>query len=770
MRNKIPNKWLFFLLLLLSNTAFSQINSGTGILKEKAINTYNDQKPKEKQKKTPKTVFSDRENNDTYQEPYSSKMKSKIGLGKPMYVVDENENYYQVVEADEKLLGKPKGILSYIKSKKFHFANTKEVKYLGWIKKQNVIEYSQPQQNQDNLKFVKYLVASNKLENLFASEKTIAKNEVILKSNPNLEIATKSKIKLNDFVYVFKINPTTKSAFVSNFDYLISKDSINQKRGWIPLDYITPLEDNIVIKLKANDTVSFYSKKNVFIGSQLYKNTFFVNETQSSKPLNFENKNNVVLPVNIWNHDKNKITNLKGDDISMKTIAQIEEQSKTINLFYIFDNDAANKEELKKLLASIQNIKISIEKEPFTNYNFTYSFIAKNRKCYYVLKSKSFSKWFDLIEKSIKSSNEIETENILDNNNSINQFLSDQANFENNFFIIVGSNSSIYSILPNDLNKMLMNSAKLLFITLENKNTTEIQDFILQNKSYLNLASDLNKKFIQNYYVNQKMLIDNDEFTFSDEYDNSYIFDAPLKSNFNGGIVFPKLDSEINPKSVNTAIDSILHKTIKMNDLHLKSLKEYKNEFSFLRSQPSDKLTELINSSPLNTTVFGEIPKNYKNEIFLFKTKGSIKSTLENNLYLLMKKDEIKELIENYRELVVKEYAEENTNKEMIANFKSKAKIFIRNQKATTKVKATNTLADLFYNKTSVFVNNFKLHETKIKDIKKMKENPEDFKALFIELNTKLETLETMQRNNAFELFNEDADVKYYYVPKQLLL
>lgn len=770
MINNIPNKWLFFLLILLSNTAFSQINKGTGILKEKEINNYNDQKPKEKQKKTPKTVFSDRENNDTYQEPYSSKIKSKIGLGKPMYVVDENENYYQVVEADEKLLGKPKGILSYIKSKKFHFANTKEVKYLGWIKKENVIEFSQPQQNQENLKFVKYLVASNKLENLFASEKTVTKNEVILKSNPNLEIATKSKIKLNDFVYVFKINETTKSAFVSNFDYLISKDSINQKRGWIPLDYITPLEDNIVIKLQANDTVSFYSKKNVFIGSQLYKNTFFVNESQSSKPLNFENKNNVVLPVNVWNHDKNKITNLKGDDISMKTIAQIEEQSKTINLFYIFDNDAANKQELKKLLASIQNIKISIEKEPFTNYNFTYSFIAKNRKSYYVLKSKSFSKWFDLIEKSIKSSNEIETENILDNNNSINQFLSDQANFENNFFIIVGSNSAIYSILPNDLSKMVMNSAKLLFITLENKNTTEIQDFILQNKSYLNLASDLNKKFIQNYYVDQKMLIDNDEFTFSDEYDNSYIFDAPLKSNFNGGIVFPKLDSEINPKSVNTAIDSILHKTIKMNDLHLKSLKEYKNEFSFLRSQPSDKLTELINSSPLNTTVFGEIPKNYKNEIFLFKTKGSIKSTLENNLYLLMNKDEIKELIENYRELVVKEYAEENTNKEMIVNFKSKVKLFVKNRKKTTKIKATSTLADLFYNKTSVFVNSLKLHETKIKDIKKMKENPEDFKSLFIELNTKLETLETMQRNNAFELFNEDADVKYYYVPKQLLL
>jgi hypothetical protein len=62
------------------------------------------------------------------------------------------------------------------------------------------------------------------------------------------------------------------------------------------------------------------------------------------------------------------------------------------------------------------------------------------------------------------------------------------------------------------------------------------------------------------------------------------------------------------------------------------------------------------------------------------------------------------------------------------------------------------------------------LHETKIKDVKKLKKNPDDFKGLFLELNSKLETLEKMQREDAFELFNEVADVKYYYVPKHLLL
>jgi hypothetical protein len=157
-----------------------------------------------------------------------------------------------------------------------------------------------------------------------------------------------------------------------------------------------------------------------------------------------------------------------------------------------------------------------------------------------------------LIEKSIKSPNEIEPENRLENTNLINQFLSEKASFENNFFIVVGSNNSINSVLPNDVNKLAIHSSKLLFVVLENKNSPENQDFILQNKAYLNAVSSQNKKVIQNYYVDQKLLIDNDEFTFSDEFDNSYIFDAPKKSNFNGGIVFPKLNNEVNPKSVNS--------------------------------------------------------------------------------------------------------------------------------------------------------------------------------------------------------------------------
>ncbi|MBF7090352.1 hypothetical protein IUY40_02180 [Flavobacterium sp. ALJ2] len=774
MKINILLRYTFLMCLLTINSVFSQVKNSTSVIKKKenTINTYDNEKQKERKKTELKLVFSDRTDNNIYEEPYSSKVKSKATMLFPMYVINQDKNYYEVVVADKKMIGKPKGTLSVLRSKKNHFSNAKEVKYLGWIKKDNVIEYSRAMQNQANLKYVKYFVACNTLDNLFSSDKNVKKKALLLKNEPNLETVAKKNIKLNDFVYVYKVDKTTKSAFVSNFDDITTKDTVNHKYGWVPMQYLNPIEDNIVVKLSTADTLELSSGKITFHVNELYKNTLFINENQSSKPIKFDDLSKVLLPINIWNHDKNKVTNLKGDDITIKTIEQIASQSKNINFYYVFENNNATKQHLKKTLSALQNLKLTTSNELYANYNFTYSFIAKGRsKSYYLVKSPSFSKWFDLIEKSIKTPEEISKENIMpNNNNGISQFLSSDANFENNFFILAGLDNSINSTLPDSFNVLAKNNAKLLFILFRNENTADNQDFILQSKMYLNEASNANKRNIQNYYVDPKLVIKNDEFTYSGEYDNDYIYNAPLKSNFNGGIVFPKLNGELTPETINKAIDSVISKTIKTNNTLLKSLTQYKNEFSFLRSHPSKKMNNLIQNYSQKDEVDTDITKNYKDETFVINAKDSLISNLEDKVHVLLTESEIKELLENYRELISKEYTNENIDKVEILNFKDKCKKYARNIKKTEKIRRRNSLADLLYFKTRVFVNSSDLHEIRIKDIRKFKKKLEDFRSLFTALNTKLEVLEKMQRNSVFEVFDEESQTKYYYISKKFLL
>lgn len=766
--------YTFLICLVITNAVTAQVRNSTTIATktEKNVNIYGNEPQKEEEKSELKLVFSDRNDNSIYEGPFGSKVKSKINILVPMYVIDENKNYYEVVIADKKLVGKPKGTLSILRNKKNHFANAKEVQYLGWIKKDNIIEYSRAMQNQSNLKYVKYFVACNNVDNLFSSTVNVKKNVLPLKNDPNLESASKKNIKLNDFVYVYKINNTTKAAFVSNFDDIMAKDTVNLKYGWVPLQYLNPIEDDWVVRLNSTDKLEFSSGKIVFKANELYKNTFFINENQTNKPIKFDSPVKIMLPINIWNHEKNKITNLKGDDISINTIEKIATQSKTINFYYIFENNNSTRQHLKKTLSTLQNLKLTTSNEQYANYNFTYSFIAKGRpRSYYLIKSKSFSEWFELIEKSVKYPDEITQENVLPNNDSnISQFLSPETSFENNFFILAGLNGSVNTVLPDNFRKMAENNSKLLFIIFGNENTTDSQDFILQSKMYLNEASNANKKNIQNYFVDPKLIVKNDQFTYNGEYDNAFIYDAPLRSNFNGGIIFPKLNAELTPETINKAIDSVIIKTIKTNNGLLKSLTEYKNEFSFMRSQPSQKINDLIKTDSDDDKKDKYIAKNYVNETYVIKTRDSLNGLLEDKINILLTENEIRQLLENYRELINKDYTKENINRIDVANFKEQCDFFAENIKKTESIKSRSSLAELLYFKTRVFVNNSYLHEIRIKDIRKFKRMPEEFKSIFVFLNSKVEALEKMQRNNAFEVFNDEAEIKYYYIPKKLLL
>ncbi|MFB9076283.1 type VI secretion system protein TssR domain-containing protein [Flavobacterium procerum] len=767
--------YIFLMCLVITNAVTSQVRNSTTIATktEKNVNTYGNEPQKEEEKSELKLVFSDRNDNNIYEGPFGSKVKSKVNMLLPMYVIDENKNYYEVVVADKKLVGKPKGTLSILRNKKNHFANAKEVQYLGWIKKDNLLEYSRAMQNQYNLKYVKHFVACNTVDNLVSSAVNVKKNVLPLKNDPNLESASKKNVKLNDFVYVYKINHTTKAAFVSNFDDIMAKDTANLKYGWIPLQYLNPIEDDWVVRLNNTDKLKLSSGKIVFEANELFKNTFFINENQTNKSIKFDSPIQIMLPLNIWNHEKNKITNLKGDDISIKTIENIAVQSKTINFYYVFENNNSTRPYLKKTLSTLQNLKLTISNEAYANYNFTYSFIAKGKpRSYYLIKSKSFSEWFELIEKSVKYPEEITQDNVLPNNDSnISQFLSSETSFENNFFILAGlNNGSVNTVLPNNFKKMAENNSKLLFIIFGNENTTDSQDFILQSKMYLNEASNANKKNIQNYFVDPRLIVKNDEFTYNGEYDNAFIYDAPLRSNFNGGIIFPKLNGELTPETINKAIDSVIIKTIKTNNGLLRSLTQYKNEFSFLRSQPSQKINDLIQNNSEEDKANKFIPKNYVSESYVIKAREPLDGILEDKINILLTENEISQLLENYRELISKDYTRENINRIDVENFKEQCSFFIESIKKTEAIKSRSSLAELLYFKTRVFVNNSYLHEIRIKDIRKFKRVPEEFKSIFVFLNSKLEVLEKMQRNNAFEVFNDEAEIKYYYIPKKLLL
>ena len=120
MKISILLRYTFLMCLLFTSSVFSQVKNSTSVIKktEKTVNTYDNEKQKESEKSELKLVFSDRNDNYIYEEPYGSKIKSTAAILAPMYVIDEDKNYYEVVVATKKMIGKPKGTLAVLRSKK----------------------------------------------------------------------------------------------------------------------------------------------------------------------------------------------------------------------------------------------------------------------------------------------------------------------------------------------------------------------------------------------------------------------------------------------------------------------------------------------------------------------------------------------------------------------------------------------------------------------------------------------------------------------------
>lgn len=98
MKISILRRYTSLLCLMVTSAVFSQVKNSTSVLTktEKTVNTYDNEPQKESERSELKLVFSDRSDNNIYEEPYGARVKNKANILAPMYVIDEDKNYYEV--------------------------------------------------------------------------------------------------------------------------------------------------------------------------------------------------------------------------------------------------------------------------------------------------------------------------------------------------------------------------------------------------------------------------------------------------------------------------------------------------------------------------------------------------------------------------------------------------------------------------------------------------------------------------------------------------
>lgn len=718
-----------------------------------------------------KVVFSDRDNNPVYADPYAQQRIGTQPMGAAFFVVNSKNDAFQVVEADFSLLGKPKTFFSFLMSAKYHFKDARNAPYVGWIPKTRLLEFDHSFLYYQNNKPLKYRIGINNMDRLFNIHRYFVNDTLNVFKDPFLKEKTGKYVLLNQIVYPYKYDETGKAVLVSTQPML--RNSASQVVGWIPADLISLAGQNQVTRVSGETKTSLVDNSElVFDGNDLYQNTLFYRTGNAGK-FSQNRDVSIVAPLNVWNHERNKLINVKGDDILISEVHRFEKECRNVNLHLIFfEND---KYKVTKTLNALQNIWMQLSE--LSDYSYTFSATCISDKGNYYLPSTSaFDEWLDYVEQitaqGVKKGEHART---YDFDGAITDIIknSNSKNFENNIFMVLGTNQKL-ELKPYTINKFGQKSGKFLFVQINNQSSKNYQDFILQAKELLSETGMAYIDFIQKYIVENSLLKGGNFINLSSlsaVNDNIYVFDAPETSLANGGLVFPVSNNYLSNEALSIAIDSLIIKSNKTSEQLLSSLRKHERKLGTLRSEPSPVLTQLFNSNAIADSMsITSIDKNSVNDVF-YKEMLIDNSLCESQEQgCLVNMEEMKELLQNYHDLLPY-FAGIVTRKECkVLKRMYKEQINAINRIYKRKVlSGGSTMSDLFFRKTGMPVYDNRFERININRLTSKAVSNAGFDAFYKELTTKLDKLEEMFEKNQLEIVTTPQG-NCFFIPKHLML
>lgn len=776
------------LFLCFSLSSHAQIKKNQRVQKTED-RTFNfpksDEERTQKKDKSHYIVFSDQSENNAYDDPYAQKRRMSQPFLKSYYVIDEKNEYLELVTYDEKLMGKPKGMASMIFSGDYTFSDAKQAEYVGWIHKNRLIHYSQAQTSDINYRPIRYVLGIKELSTLFHIEQFVEEDKVKLFLDPTFKNKSDKSLILNQIVYVYKENERQTAVLVSNKSQISDADSADRIMGWVPKELINYIGQQQVFSTDSLDSIIFYqpyyfSQSEVLSRSEIGSRLIF--NTEKNTPLGMQETDtvDVMVPTSVWDHSLNTLTNVEGDELLISKIEEIKRQNKNINFHFIFDSSKEAKLKQIKLMASLQRIwLLYAENDAYSDYKFTFSTSSYgSNEFYFYKKTTSFPQWIEYINRVLLSDTTVRKTMVNDIGieRCFNYALAaspDTIDFSTNILLISGMKAftRMSARTKKEVTKRLAQaSARLVFFQLANNSDDVYQEYILQAKDLLGRVALEYGDFIKSFTVDNHLVKDRNIFAHIPAQDNLYVYDSPHSSNYQGGIAFAKMNSELVPTSFDMVLDSVIAHTLNTNRIYLESLDEYNSKLGFLRSRPSKFIEKKVDQDSTYQEQANLIPRNSLSEKFNRYEQVVLNNNELISAYLLSE-SELQILVDNYKSLVPL-FSGEITNKErkVLAglykeNIKNLNELFLNKILSERK-----SVAELIFIKSGLPVRSEALHDWKIKDVtKKRKMNNEEFQALLLNLRKKIDVLETIYTNNTNVTKDYDATTRYFYIPVENL-
>jgi hypothetical protein len=609
-------------------------------------------------------VFSDRDNNDTWQNP-GGKVKFKtMSFMEAFFVVRTKGDYLKLIKYDPEITANnPYARIMTGRSK---------AQYYGWVHKSRMLMTKQSTVDvATGFKNKAVAIVSDTFATS-APHLVFDTDSVIAYSDDNLT-AYRNKIPVHELLYLYKYSADRKKALVGKKTVLDPPEATGEILGWVSTSIIKEIGQRLFVDIESFKTDPFGSDP-VFQDKDC-SDTLNINPV-TSREIDRYSKNNPAFkysPVRLYHRDSffvsfntsiiaplidkrfNYVLNLNGNKIMYDDFLELEQDLKKLNVVFVFEGREKVFQEFSSILNIVQNMQTHFNVENDT-YKYKFGAIIAGRdtvtpvfpkiKSYGLSDSHTELMDFLLFEAdSVTSYLPLTGSQAWQGLKKAVELIEPYKN-ETNILILVGQSSDGgYNEMADSIlvKRIADANAKILGYQIYSETNTAGNNFVLQLENMIDR------------YVEYETVAKRERLVYSSQYKPNYkyreggrnIYTLDQKHSITQGwILFPGKHESVQPDFIAKAIDTMIMEIKHDNDTIIDCLYRAFNEFGVNRYM-YDSLWIEYNGTPqeLNPELTHRMKNNFP-AWYLPSAPVTVTETDENlDYFLLLSENEIREII-----------------------------------------------------------------------------------------------------------------------------
>lgn len=608
----------------------------------------------------PWIVFSDREENFTTTAPGGSLVMKKIKFMEPFYVSESRNGYVKLIKYQPGMVQGRKLI------------NKKAAQSYGWISKNKLLlwqsAYVSPASGYPE-KAIAIISGQNPMINPdIYYDRT---DSLLVYNSPELE-HKKTKVALNQLIYVLKKSADGKTLLVGSNPQLVVDSAAQSVFGWVPSDAVHGWGDRLYISsakpfdVDADDSVASVINQSLQSNGQSANVRFaFDPLIDADQPVlrsipvmgyNAGSPMQLGIATDVYDKSNNSIINIKGGHLSYKQYLAIRKNIRKINVVFVVDGGSSMRNYFSGITSSIKSFE-----NVFDNYN-------RGRKINYgvaVYRNQTncskggverqdfntdYRKVISFLEKQAAiTANCVSAANSQPVFDGLRNALSMFANHKNetNLIVLVGStgNEEATAGTIADLSEDIASAdARILAMQVYADYSSIYNDFVIQSRKLVSGSAALLADRKKNRMVVGEGLSNAQQFNVSLSDSISFYLDFPKNSLIQGAVVFPPKGSVKTNQAMEAALKRFMLETqtdIRMQTRSLDSVfrltgREYRYVTPVVLSQ--------LNSPP--ATIGDDMPHNAFKYFLTTNAPANMVSSNPDKLQymIILNEDEYKQM------------------------------------------------------------------------------------------------------------------------------